>query len=110
MRRRPLPGLSSDHAAKQLPTQAWPKRKGPRPLPAAALDFMPALPGLGKDERNRSPVVRLQDVHGRGVTTAGTCPVFKRRVLIHDVRYDQLDTHVLEVIIRRRVARVIAHR
>src|SRR5437868_3429456 len=69
-----------------------------------------ALPGLGKDERNCTPVVRLQDVHRRGVTTAGTSPVFERRVLIHNVGYHELNTDVLEVVVLRRVASIVAER
>src|ERR1051326_9011398 len=88
------------------------KKKGPRPFPAAALNWhVPySLPGLGEDERDRPAIVWFQDVHGRGVTAAGTDAVFERRVLIHQVRYNQLDTQVLQVGVRRGIARVIAHR
>src|ERR1051325_8380293 len=99
MRQNPLPAN----------TRGFPQKKRAATVAGRGPGLMNALPSLGKDDRNRTTVVRLQDVHGRGVTTAGTCPVFERRVLIHDVGYDQLDTHVLEVIVHRCVARVIAY-
>src|ERR1051326_7310277 len=88
------------------------KKKGPRPFPAAALnwDVPYSLPGLGEDERDRPAIVWFQDVHRRGVTAARTDAVFERRMLIHQVRNNQLDTQVLQVVVGRGIARIIANR
>ncbi len=68
------------------------------------------LPGLGQDEIECSAIVAFQNVIRREAAPPRARPVFERRVAPRDVPDHEIDADVLEIIIHRRVARVIAER
>src|SRR5689334_15311126 len=77
---------------------------------AAHIPSAYALPGFRQNQPDGTADIALADVECCRVTATSADAVFERRVLIHDVLDDELDTDVLQIRIRRRVTRVVAHR
>src|SRR5262249_55907478 len=88
----------------------WPKKRAANPRIRGPKAWEQLLPSLGENERNRAPLVALQDVVGSRVTALSLDAVLEGRRLIHDVLDHQLDPDVLEVVVCRVVTAVIAKR
>src|SRR5882672_12138359 len=76
----------------------------------ATIALMSALPGLGQNQSDRPPLIAFRDIKRGRVTAARSDTVFERRMPVHQVLNNQLNTEMLQVCVRGVVPCVIADR
>src|SRR4051812_19539711 len=71
---------------------------------------MLALPSLGENQPDSPSGVTLADIVGCRISRAGADPVFERRMPVHEILDDELYANVFQIIVPRRIPRVVADR